>query len=139
LTDSRAIFESETKPLSIPYRAIVSWNSKGQLLNVTVKNKPTISFHCLKADPLFVERFKALIQLNSQTLVRRSTGAPDRHIPREVRQRVWQRYGGKCADCGAVDYLEFDHIVPVAKGGSNSDQNVQLLCRKCNLQKSDKI
>jgi 5-methylcytosine-specific restriction endonuclease McrA len=108
-------------------------------LNVTVKNKPTISFHCLKAAPLFAERFKALIQLNSQTLVRRSAGAPDRHIPREVRRRVWQRYSGKCADCGAVDYLEFDHIVPVAKGGSNSDQNVQLLCRKCNLQKSDKI
>lgn len=139
LTDSRVIFESETKPLSITYRAIVGWNGQDRLLNLTVKNKPTISFRCRKPDPLFFERFKSLLQLNNQTLVRRSTGAPDRHIPREVRQRVWQRYSGKCAECGATDYLEFDHIVPVAKGGSNSDQNVQLLCRKCNLQKSDKI
>jgi 5-methylcytosine-specific restriction endonuclease McrA len=27
----------------------------------------------------------------------------------------------------------------VAKGGGNSDTNVQLLCRKCNLAKSDNI
>jgi 5-methylcytosine-specific restriction endonuclease McrA len=52
---------------------------------------------------------------------------------------VWQRYGGRCAECKADTYLEFDHIIPVAKGGGNSDTNVQLLCRKCNLTKSDNI
>jgi len=80
-----------------------------------------------------------LIQLHSQVLRKKIDGAVDRHIPRDIRQRVWQRYGGKCAECAAMDYLEFDHIVPVSRGGSNSEQNVQLLCRRCNLQKSDKI
>jgi hypothetical protein len=139
LTDSRVIFESDTKPLSIPFRAIISWDGWGNNLALTVRNKPAMVFTNHEPDPLFVERFKASLQLNNQTLVRRSSSQPDRHIPREVRQRVWQRYSGKCAECGATEYLEFDHIVPVAKGGSNSDQNVQLLCRKCNLQKSDKI
>ncbi|MFN9970152.1 MAG: HNH endonuclease, partial [Phycisphaerae bacterium] len=59
--------------------------------------------------------------------------------PRDVRQRVWTRYGGRCAECNANDYLEYDHIIPVSKGGSNNDANVQLLCRRCNLKKSDHI
>jgi len=35
--------------------------------------------------------------------------------------------------------LEFDHIIPVAKGGANTIDNVQILCRRCNGQKSDRI
>lgn len=31
-----------------------------------------------------------------------------------------------------------DHITPVAKGGENTDYNVQALCPKCNLEKGDK-
>lgn len=52
---------------------------------------------------------------------------------------MWQRYGGRCAECGASDYLELDGVIPRAKGGSNSDANVQWLCRCCNLKKSDNI
>lgn len=77
--------------------------------------------------------------LHNQSLTQKVTGGPSRHISRDVRQRVWTAYGGQCADCRAKDYLEFDHIIPVAKGGSNDESNVQLLCRRCNLAKSDKI
>jgi 5-methylcytosine-specific restriction endonuclease McrA len=75
----------------------------------------------------------------NQTKLAHVEGAPSRHIPREIRQRVWLRYSGRCAECGAEQYLEFDHIIPVAKGGSNAEPNVQLLCRRCNLKKSDLI
>jgi len=69
-----------------------------------------------------------------------SSGAPRRdYIPREVRRIVWHRAGGKCEDCGGTESLEFDHIIPVAKGGSASLQNLQLLCRRCNRQKSAAI
>jgi len=42
--------------------------------------------------------------------------------------------------CGASDELHFDHIVPYSKGGSSElAANIQLLCARHNLQKSDRI
>lgn len=62
-----------------------------------------------------------------------------RHIPDEVKREVWDRDGGRCVKCGKTDYLEFDHIIPHARGGANTVANVRILCRKCNLLKSDRI
>jgi tellurite resistance protein len=68
-----------------------------------------------------------------------STLQERRRIPKEVKHEVWIRDGGRCVECRGEDYLEFDHIIPVSRGGSNSAQNIQLLCRRCNGEKSDKI
>ncbi len=62
-----------------------------------------------------------------------------RHIPDSVKREVWARDGGRCVRCGATEYLEFDHIIPHSSGGANTVLNVQILCRKCNLLKSDRI
>lgn len=63
-----------------------------------------------------------------------------RVIPAHVKLEVWQRDGGKCAICGAIDELHFDHIVPFAKGGTSlTAANVQLLCARHNLAKRDRI
>lgn len=140
LTDNRLIFESQTKPMSFSFRSIVSWRAGLNNLVTQVANKPEVIFTIPEGSERFLnEKFQAIISLHSRTMTRKLEGVVDRHIPQDVRNRVWQRYGGRCAECGARDYLEFDHIIPVAKGGSNSEQNVQLLCRRCNLAKSDKI
>ena len=60
-------------------------------------------------------------------------------IPDDVKMFVWNRDGGKCVNCGSRDALEFDHIIPVIKGGANTGRNIQLLCEKCNRAKSDSI
>lgn len=60
-------------------------------------------------------------------------------IPEEVRIFVWRRDGGRCVLCSSQERLEFDHIVPVSKGGSNTERNVQLLCEPCNRKKSNNI
>jgi hypothetical protein len=60
-------------------------------------------------------------------------------IPEDVRIHVWQRDGGKCQRCGSSDELQFDHIVPVSKGGANVAENIELLCGDCNRLKSDNV
>lgn len=60
-------------------------------------------------------------------------------IYKEVADAVWNRDGGKCVYCGSTENLHFDHIIPFSKGGDTSIENLQLLCRKCNLEKSNKI
>jgi hypothetical protein len=56
-------------------------------------------------------------------------------IPEEVRHAVWRRDEGKCVDCDSQQELEFDHIIPLAMGGSNTERNLQLLCADCNRRK----
>lgn len=48
-----------------------------------------------------------------------------------------------CAGCGREfatrsPELQIDHIVPMSKGGLTVPANLQLLCRTCNMRKSDK-
>ncbi|MBI1293945.1 HNH endonuclease [bacterium] len=63
-----------------------------------------------------------------------------RMIPSQVKLEVWKRDGGKCVMCGATDELHFDHIIPFTKGGTSlKPDNVQLLCARHNLAKSDRI
>lgn len=60
-------------------------------------------------------------------------------IPQDVMDKVWNRDGGRCAKCGSQENLEFDHIIPFSKGGATTYRNIQLLCKKCNLEKSNRI
>ncbi|MBB5235333.1 HNH endonuclease [Deinococcus budaensis] len=63
-----------------------------------------------------------------------------RLIPGWVKLAVWQRDGGRCVECGARDDLQFDHVLPWARGGTSlTPDNVQLLCARHNREKSARI
>ena len=62
-----------------------------------------------------------------------------REISQQIKDKVWNRDGGKCVKCGSNEDLEFDHIIPHSKGGANTYRNIQLLCEPCNRKKSAKI
>jgi len=51
--------------------------------------------------------------------------------------RIHRQQKGRCAYCRAVLTKSFhrDHIVPLARGGTNWPKNIQLLCRDCNQHK----
>ncbi len=105
--------------------------------------KGTLGFRIHDDPELALQVFAMAIELAKgrlpQSLQDNAEFRPTRHIPRDVRQRVWVEYGGRCSNCGSTHYLEYDHIIPHAKGGSNDFGNIQLLCRACNLAKSDSI
>jgi hypothetical protein len=54
------------------------------------------------------------------------------------RERILARDGHRCRACGATKKLHIDHIVPVSKGGTSDDGNLQVLCEKCNTSKGAK-
>jgi len=65
-----------------------------------------------------------------------------RYIPFPVKMRVVRRDNHTCQHCGkhlADDEVEFDHKIPISKGGSSEEHNVRLTCYECNRDKKDNI
>ena len=77
-----------------------------------------------------------------------------RHLKEEGRldetvtlKKVFQKFNGICQGCGNTlsfesevtsnKYPSVDHIIPLSKGGTHEWSNVQLLCRGCNIAKSN--
>ena len=66
-----------------------------------------------------------------------------RNIPVTLRYQIMKRDNFKCVLCGASPAkdpsveLHIDHIIPWSKGGESTIENLQTLCSKCNLGKSD--
>ena len=49
--------------------------------------------------------------------------------------RLCEQYDNKCALCGYERPLTPDHVVPVYMGGPNTIDNIQPLCKACNMAK----
>ena len=52
-----------------------------------------------------------------------------------VKHHIWVRDEGRCVECESPTELQFDHVIPLAMGGSNELANLQLLCAVCNRRK----
>lgn len=66
-----------------------------------------------------------------------------RAISDKLRYQVLKRDNFKCCACGASPAkdpaveLHIDHIIPWSRGGETTPENLQTLCSRCNLGKSD--
>lgn len=135
------------------YQAALDYKKKlreAELIKVYEKIKPGIwSFNGVfelidawkeKVENRFVFKFK-IVATDVELLGNgKSEKVITRLIPTDVKREVWKRDGGKCVMCQANDNLHFDHIIPYSKGGaSDTKDNIQLLCGRHNIQKSNKI
>ena len=94
-----------------------------------------------------VERRKLAMSSAARSASRNSRGrqSTGRAIPAAVRRAVWARDQGRCAFIGADGrcaenaFLEFHHVVPYARGGVATVENIQLRCRAHNAYESELV
>ena len=69
----------------------------------------------------------------------RKRGAVGVHTGEDI-GRLYGLQKGKCACCkvSLADGYHVDHVVPLALGGTNCKDNIQLLCQFCNCSKGSK-
>lgn len=58
-------------------------------------------------------------------------------IPESLRNKIFERDGNKCMECGSTINLQIDHIIPFSRGGRTEENNLQTLCQKCNMKKGN--
>ena len=54
-----------------------------------------------------------------------------------TKENVFKRDGFKCQYCGTRKELTIDHLIPKAKGGKTSWNNLVTACKKCNSKKGN--
>jgi hypothetical protein len=110
-----------------------------------IKMEPVDSQNIIYLFNSFMERrdsfsdTKNTLPVWQMKIIQRRTVNQRTPIPSDVKRAVWKRDGGKCVNCGSEVDLEYDHIIPVAKGGSSTVQNIQILCKTCNRRKHASI
>jgi 5-methylcytosine-specific restriction enzyme A len=101
---------------------------------ITEDKNPTSSTnesqHSSKAEVQTAPARKPANSLSSS----RTSGSENvrRPIPRSIQREVYRKYEGRCECCHSKWHLEVDHIIPVARGGSDELTNLRLLCPSCN-------
>lgn len=76
----------------------------------------------------------------SRTVPEWRAASHDQPIPPRVKDRVYQKFNGRCAICTLeiVGKLkpEYDHIIPLCNGGEHRESALQLLCMFCHQRKT---
>ena len=52
-------------------------------------------------------------------------------ITKSTKRKILEVWNDECAICGSRDFLEFHHIIPKSKGGSDDYDNIIVLCACC--------
>ena len=59
--------------------------------------------------------------------------------PAGTRERVYARDGHCCVACGATERLTLDHRIPRSRGGADTEENLQVMCFRCNQAKGNRM
>ena len=83
---------------------------------------------------------KEYISARNRGTKARRKGAIGTHTAADIKAQ-YARQKGKCYYCHARvgDTYHVDHVVPLARGGSNWPENLVISCPTCNMQKRDKL
>lgn len=78
---------------------------------------------------------RRLYELEKRARIKSSGGK----LSKGIAEKLFVLQKGCCAICSVkLQHYHLDHIMPIALGGGNTDENIQLLCPHCNLTKNAK-
>lgn len=69
----------------------------------------------------------------------RQRGVEAKRFTSDDWRRIVNRYGGRCAYCGASGVMTRDHVVPLSRGGRHAEGNIVPACMPCNQSKTTKL
>jgi 5-methylcytosine-specific restriction endonuclease McrA len=128
----------------------------GQGTHEKLRRAKELLAHTVRSGDVAEVLDRALDALIEQ-LERRRCGATDspraprcaakgRHIPAAVKREVARRDGDQCTfvsasghRCEERGYMEFDHVIPVARGGRSTVANLRLRCHAHNQHAADRV
>jgi len=141
VTSNRVVFTGPSKSFEFGFTKVVDVEREtgNSALHLRLSKSGGTGTYFVEDAEMVENLLVGLSKKHKYTLASRFSSELTRHIPKDVKHEVWVRDGGRCVTCHANTYLEFDHIIPHSRGGANTVGNVQLLCRKCNLEKRDRI
>jgi len=149
-TERRLANPEKAKEASAKWRAANPDRNKANKAAWSASNKQKVNSYKLTwrlTNPGYykIYRAKNLKKLSASSLIhvqnrRARKRANGGFISKDLPSKLFKLQKGKCPCCkkplGKKYHL--DHIVPLALGGPNSDDNMQLLRASCNLQKHAK-
>jgi hypothetical protein len=111
------------------------------LLSARMDNVLPMQAHKLEGligatEPVELEGLKPFVHFGLSGQLFPDPPTPRVHVSDLVRVAVLVRDGARCRRCRSASNLEIDHLIPVSKGGSSEESNLQVLCRRCNRRKS---
>lgn len=139
VTSSRIVFTSAMKGFEFKPAKIMDLTLYGDGVRIRTSGRHGTGAYFVNDPECFEAILTGVVRKHKYLAVESFSSSRSRHIPDDVKRDVWARDGGRCVRCGATEYLEYDHIIPHSKGGANTVNNIQILCRRCNLMKSDRI
>ncbi len=141
-TNKKLHFLAQTGGSEIPWKSVMQVIFQPGGVYLELSRKGGNGFYAVQDPAMTQATLDTTLRINRREVLVPNAEAVSRHIPQDVRIGVWQRDQGRCIQCGVSGpgaWLEFDHIIPHSLGGANTIANVQLLCRGCNLKKSNRI
>lgn len=97
-------------------------------LELGIKAKRVMFRHNLIIDEMIILLGEAT-SFDSKSRVERR-----RSIPKSVKEKVFDRDSGKCVECGSKNNLHYHHIKRYANGGTDTVDNLMLLCVSCHAE-----
>ena len=139
-------------PLRFPLHASITQATRDKLaharalLGHAVPGGDTAEILDRALDALIAQVEKQRFGVGARTRpTRRRRAASERTIPMAVRTEVFRRDRGHCTFVGDTGHpcesrhgLEFDHIVPIARGGPTTADNLRLRCRTHNRVEAER-